>query len=554
MATSAFKSTTRRTPIGKSSTGGSDDSSPSTQKSSASSHQRSRSLSRFSRPLPANFDELSDETPAPSRGRFVNKVRGSLLPEVSLDDLGATFFDSGDRGQSGAKFHDVGSGDRSQRRGRSVSRRVGDGKGNVGNFSGGGRVNPESDLRRRRSVSVVRYQISDSESDPDQFRNSGKHARLKDFSGGTKQSLADKTASSNHVQGLRRSMSQKELKFHDGYSSHSSVLTDDEGRDDSRNTVIDRTIQAVCAQEKANHLNGKNIYESMKKELRNAVEEIKLELEQAMVKNGATVLAVDGRLQSRNSSVWSYVSQMEQSEKRKQDLLAEVLLEEQRSRELSNFVKELVPDIKNTDVEKPSRTRKRSNDRTRMSKRLTEEAERYIEDFISNVEDTDISSLDGERSDTSSTLGGSTKTESLQTPVMSKCLSVEMDGVVLPWLKWETSNDPSPLSCHIKEPKATPKARNLWDTAQASEDLCNLSVSSRGSWTPGIPDDHSSNTGRNLGSKLRNYEFSTQGSRSKIDINEYLNRQSDEDFLFERWNQQQRIRSGSVVLCNQMLF
>ncbi|GKV13834.1 hypothetical protein SLEP1_g24807 [Rubroshorea leprosula] len=54
--------------------------------------------------------------------------------------------------------------------------------------------------------------------------------------------------------------------------------------------------------------------------------------------------------------------------------------------------------------------RERSNDGQRMSKRLIEEAEKYIEDLISNVEDTDISSLDGERSDTSSSLGGITDT------------------------------------------------------------------------------------------------------------------------------------------------
>lgn len=101
-----------------------------------------------------------------------------------------------------------------------------------------------------------------------------------------------------------------------------------------------------------------------------------------------------------------------------------------------------------------------------MSKRLTEEAEKYIEDFISNVEDTDISSLDGERSDTSSTLGGMTRADTFRTPPpISKCPPVEMDGVVLPWLQWETSNDASPLSGKNKEPKSTPKS-NLWDAAQ----------------------------------------------------------------------------------------
>lgn len=47
-----------------------------------------------------------------------------------------------------------------------------------------------------------------------------------------------------------------------------------------------------------------------------------------------------------------------QSEKRKQELLAEILLEEQRGRELSKIVQELLPDPKVSVVEKPSRARK----------------------------------------------------------------------------------------------------------------------------------------------------------------------------------------------------
>lgn len=47
-----------------------------------------------------------------------------------------------------------------------------------------------------------------------------------------------------------------------------------------------------------------------------------------------------------------------QSEKRKQELLAEIVLEEQRGRELSKIVQELLPDPKVSVVEKPSRARK----------------------------------------------------------------------------------------------------------------------------------------------------------------------------------------------------
>lgn len=92
----------------------------------------------------------------------------------------------------------------------------------------------------------------------------------------------------------------------------------------------------------------------------------------------------------------------------------------------------------------------RSKDRSRMSMRLTEEAEKYIEDFISNVEDTDISSLDGERSDASSSIGGLIKPETFNSPPVPRSLPVLTDGVTLPWLQWETNNDASPMTSQNK--------------------------------------------------------------------------------------------------------
>lgn len=166
MATAAFKSTTKRTPLAALSSA--DDSTSSHRNSS--SHRRSRSLSRFSRRLPAqDTGNGVDEFPAP-RGRFVNTARGCGFPEISLDDLAVEFFESGNRGRSASRHSDASpaSGNpASQRRGRSVSSwRTGvgnDGKGNVGNSSGGERLISGANPRRKRSVSVVRYQISDSE-------------------------------------------------------------------------------------------------------------------------------------------------------------------------------------------------------------------------------------------------------------------------------------------------------------------------------------------------------------------------------------------------------
>ncbi|KAL5077786.1 hypothetical protein RYX36_016770 [Vicia faba] len=133
-----------------------------------------------------------------------------------------------------------------------------------------------------------------------------------------------------------------------------------------------------------------------------------------------------------------------QSEKQKQDLLAEIVFEEQRGRELSKIVNELSPPKKTNFLPEPPRTRKRSNDRNRMSMRLTEEAEKYIEDFISNVEDTHISSFDGEKSDTASSIGGLIKRGTFYSPLLPRPCPVLMDGVTLPWLQWETSKVATP--------------------------------------------------------------------------------------------------------------
>ncbi|XP_024174247.1 uncharacterized protein LOC112179997 isoform X2 [Rosa chinensis] len=575
MATSAFKSTTKRTPIG---------SSPAPAEDSSSvnrSHRRSRSLSCFSRRLPEPPAEEFEVNPTPRR-KFVNTVRGSGFPEISLDDLAIELFDSGSDERGGRSALRSSETTPAQRRGRSVSRhgpRVngggGETRGRAGNSSGGGRVVSESkgNSRQRRSVSVARYQMSDSESDLDHTHNRST-VKSKNFTSSNNQTpLSRKSLDSNYRPGLRRSLSQKDLKCHDGYSS--SVLTDDEGKDAYiYKNGAEKTIRAVYSEKKAEHPAGNDmksgLYEVMRKELRHAVEEIRTELEQEKGKTKSTVLAPGDSVRSNGSDVLqavssfrkNYSSKLEQSEKRKQDLLAEIVLEEQHSRELSKIVKELLPEPKKiVSPDRPSRTRRRSNDKGRMSKRLTEEAERYIEDFISNVEDTDISSLDGERSDTSSSLGGIMKGETFQSPAMSTPPPVFMDGVVLPWLRWETSNDGTPMGCRNKtEPPMTPKSFS-WG---ASQEVTNAqdhsqSASSRGSWSPGIIDSLPFNVMENASSKIGesgNYQRQSHpgGSNpSRFDMDKYLQLKNNEDFLLETLKQQRRIGSGGLLLCNRML-
>ncbi|KAI4343643.1 hypothetical protein L6164_010971 [Bauhinia variegata] len=528
MATAAFKSTTKRTPMGASSTSSADDSSSSRRNSSA--YRRSRSLSRFSRRITVGdtFDDLNEFPPR--RAKFVNTVRCSEFPEISLDDLAFELFESGNRGRLASRHSEVSpvsvsANPASRSRGRSLSRKSSgvsnDGRGNVGAVSsGGGKAISETNARRRRSVSVVRYQISDSESELEHSQNSMSRVYLKSADIGNKQ--MHKPAVSDQRPVLRRSLSQKDVRSYDGYSSHSSVLTDDEaaGAYFSKNGV--ETTEAVYAQNKAMHPNVEyGLNKAMRKEFKHAVGDVKLEIEQ--------------------------------SEKCKHDLLAEIVLEEQRGRELSKIVNELLPDTKNNAVEKPSKTRKRSNDRKRMSRCLTEEADRIIEDFISNVEDTDISSFDGERSETSSSIGGVCKPESFNTPPVARSLPVEMDGVAFPWLQWEISNDLSPSTYLNKtETLAVPKiAHSIQEIANA-QDQSKYSASSRGSWSPDVKKDLISEFGES--SICRSESFSAESKGLRCDMDEYLKLKSNEEFVIETWRQRQRINSGSLLLCNLKLF
>ncbi|KAK8710780.1 hypothetical protein V6N13_146090 [Hibiscus sabdariffa] len=497
MATSAFKSTSKR-------------SSPAVSSSSSCSnrtavHRRARSLSRFSRRLPGPVDDEDGEiTPAPkSRGMFVNTVRGSGFPEVSLDDLAIELFDSSFRERSVSWNDDVsprnGEGGRvvenvAQRRGRSVSRQGSSGS-SVNNGSGGRLTSDTASSRRRRSVSVVRYPISDSENNISSAEDEGRGA----------------------------------LSNKDG---------------------MERTIRAVYAQKKGEeHPTGDDVnggmYAAMKKELRHAVEEIKIQLEQAMVKTKESGTANKDSLQPDTSDFLQAVStirrksttKFEKTEKQVQDISAEFLFEEKHGRELSKIVKELLPEPKNSIVVESLQARKRSHGRSNTSRQLTEEAEKYIEDFSSNAEDTDISSLEGDRNETSSSIGGTTP--NFQNPAVFKSVPVEMDGVKLPWLQWETSNDASPLKFKNK--------LNLSQEAATVEDMENQFSSSNGSWSPALSCSPGSYHYQTLLSP-------TETKTTQFDANDYVKPKSNEEFLHEIWGQRGIISSGGLLLCNRILF
>lgn len=162
MATAAFRSTTKRSSIGRA---GQDT-------ASSAARRRSRSLSRGPSRFPPSPPEPS-EIPTP-RGKFVNKARGSGFPEISLDDLADEYFRSKfedeitppDR-RSSRRMSEISprmeNGEINRQRGRSVSRRGVDGKAFANGKKEEGFLENSAPRRRQRSLSVARHRCSDSE-------------------------------------------------------------------------------------------------------------------------------------------------------------------------------------------------------------------------------------------------------------------------------------------------------------------------------------------------------------------------------------------------------
>ncbi|CAH8340293.1 unnamed protein product [Eruca vesicaria subsp. sativa] len=588
MATSVLNPTTKRTTTQPKSSESGDDSSYSTRRSVP---RRYRSLSRFSHRNP------DPEVTPMRKGKFVNTVRGSGFGEISLDDLAVEFFESfssesgissSERGRSGSrKSNDVGVGEvtHSQRRGRSVSRVGSSGNGGlrrldadtessrrrrslsrnpstreIAGKSGGldprssnssrrrsvsrqprERVNSgensgsvirgraieadreKENSRRRRSLSVVRRRIDNSESDGDQVQHSSNSRDVKTsvMSGKSLNGGSGKPAVSDHRQGLRRSLNQNPIKYHDGYSSHSSAVTDDEGKESSTSkNGTERIIRTVYAQNKVTPKKRESLGNSDYGSQRKSHDD-----------HHAISTVTKG-----------YATKLQESEERKRDLLAEIMLEEQRGRELSMNLKELLTENSSEADVKPSRMRKRSKDRSRrLSICLTDEAEQFIDEFISNIEDTDFSSFEDEKSESSSSFG-LIKSQSSQSTTVPKSVPVEMDGVMLPWLQWEPDDTSASLTCLNKSPH-TPNAKPfVWESdpsqdSSSGKGTSNATISSRGSWTP--------------------YESATKTvspiRRLKIDVSEYMKRPNSADILNETWKLRHRISSGSLVLSSRSL-
>lgn len=434
--------------------------------------------------------------------------------------------------------------------------------------------------------------------------------------------------------GLRRCSSQRDLsRPYDSHQSYTSALTDDEGPDmRSSDNGEEKTIRAVYAQMKSfrsdhpiGDMDAVSLYEAMRSEVRHAVSEIRSEIKQSTVrKNPSELNRKDSNelLMPNTTDVINvvsdvrkdYTAKLEQSEKRARDLCAKLAAEEQRRQELARIVGELLPESKPSKTKRSSRTRRNSADRKNMSECLNEEAQKYFDEFIniSNFEDSEFSSFEEEhrlatahcikteaKKDYEGILPDITNIVDVNANGLNNIqqlhVSVETDGVVLPWLQWETKPDDYQqfVRDNLKTIITDKKVQNSLDEEVESngsvsifDSRTELGTSSNGSNCSWRPDSsYMCNISKhnpsvvesfNLSSTVNSGESSNEkyGSRHKLDTSvgtlksdygrnptvsstfqddDFVFHANNEAILMEKMNLNSRIESGWIILCGTKL-
>lgn len=304
-------------------------------------------------------------------------------------------------------------------RGRPVKRNSDLGNGGqkeeiVGRRRSLSRVNDNGNGRRGRSVSRARLASAASESDAEQdsgipitYGGRSSSSRASNFTGklpvsGVKASDRRSSHVTRHPS-VGSAFDSRVSNWEDGISTGS--LSEAE----------EKTIKAVFEQMKSfegddsrKDRASSEIYETVKLEVRRAIADLQDDLQDAirrnnngalastdvtdispkLVKPGAVELVLDIRRE--------YAKELEESQERARKLRSDLAIEEHRRQELSRILKETLPEPKTSVSHKPRLGRKRSSERKKMSKRLTDEAMSYFDECvsISTFDSSDLSAAE----------------------------------------------------------------------------------------------------------------------------------------------------------------
>ncbi|OIT07533.1 PREDICTED: uncharacterized protein LOC109217499 isoform X1 [Nicotiana attenuata] len=197
----------------------------------------------------------------------------------------------------------------------------------------------------------------------------------------------------------------------------------------------DKTIKAFCEQMKSDQSGQwgadtatSGIYETVRSEVRRAISDIQTDLEDAIRKNNVNAIATanvpdippnlvnSGAVELALDIRREYARKLDESEERARKLRSDLAVEEHRGQEISRILKEILSGTKPSPPQRSRAGRKRSNERKKMSKRLTEEALSYFDECvsISTFDSSDFSAPE----DLSHSLGGATTTTGVTDPIL----------------------------------------------------------------------------------------------------------------------------------------
>ncbi|XP_042515097.1 uncharacterized protein LOC122089429 isoform X2 [Macadamia integrifolia] len=577
MAVSAFKSNSKRGNLGSSS---------SNITSSAKDSELTKKVPpRRSRSVSAVVRNCQDEEI--STVDFLNKRDNPLFccsstspPEVieSENAIGIAKFNENASRLGEAAKKSVGSGCVSDsRRGRSVTRHADYGNQSLATRGVVGRSLSRVDTGRRgRSVSKGHYGNSESEVEKETSLSSGlrnkNNVRLAPSL--EKKAVVTTCASelSDQTRNLQRWSSQHPLLEPSDGSVTSNL--EDEISTGSFSEAEEKTIGAVFEQiksfqtdQQAGDSSTGGIYETVRSELRRAISEIQNDLENVIRRNCTTIGATNvvdippelvnpDAIELVSDIRKEYASKLEQSQERARKLQAELAIEEHRGQELNRILKEILPDPKSLNTQKPQPRRKTSIERRKMSKRLTEEAMNYFDECVSistfdssdfsSPEDPPLNSVAATSSvgDSRFLLSGNSSASTSHCSNFQLNCNKDSDGQVF-YTPCKEGSVLTAGSCY-KDPGND--QRSLIETDAEQVGNFQFSFSHEPMKTKGLFNEIKSYI-KKFEKETENNERDCQTRLSSYNADDYESHFLAESLLFDRVIFKNRIQSGSLLLC-----
>lgn len=328
----------------------------------------------------------------------------------------------------------------------------------------------------------------------------------------------------------------------------------------------EKTIKAVCEQMKSIRSDQwgadtatSGIYETVRSEVRRAISDIQSDLEDAIRRNNVNAITTTNVADLQHNLVnpeavelvsdvrREYTRKLDESEERARKLRSELAVEEHRGQEISRILKEILSDPKPSPPHRSRAGRKRSNERKKMTKRLTEEALAYFDECVS-ISTFDSSDFSAPENPSHNSVGAATTTSVAVSALLGSPSAMPMSFPM--------------IAGHIQHTDGH-------EDSSLTSDNCNYEplpyqVKQRGSdpgqefhFSFGQKSQESNQVHDDLRNYIKHFEkdankdvFNSDSTGAFYDANEYKLQGHTEGLLFGRVAFRNRINSGGLHLCH----